>query len=61
MVKVQLFLRALFRPHRLAWPRTLPFQGSNTGSNPVGDTNPIYHLLKPDLPIQSFHSVEFVA
>src|SRR6266849_7198305 len=28
----------LFRPHRLAWPRTLPFQGSNTGSNPVGDT-----------------------
>ena len=20
------------RPHRLAWPRTLPFQGSNTGS-----------------------------
>ncbi len=26
-------------PHRLAWPRTLPFQGSNTGSNPVGDTN----------------------
>ena len=34
MVRVQLF----FRPHRLAWPRTLPFQGSNTGSNPVGDT-----------------------
>src|SRR5437879_5548812 len=29
---------ALYRPHRLAWPRTLPFQGSNTGSNPVGDT-----------------------
>lgn len=28
----------LVRPHRLAWPRTLPFQGSNTGSNPVGDT-----------------------
>ena len=28
------------RPHRLAWPRTLPFQGSNTGSNPVGDTTP---------------------
>ena len=28
------------RPHRLAWPRTLPFQGSNTGSNPVGDTIP---------------------
>ena len=30
---------ALYRPHRLAWPRTLPFQGSNTGSNPVGDTS----------------------
>src|SRR5439155_719182 len=26
-------------PHRLAWPRTRPFQGCNTGSNPVGDTN----------------------
>ena len=38
MVKIQLILPALFRPHRLAWPRTLPFQGSNTGSNPVGDT-----------------------
>src|SRR2546426_2531053 len=25
-------------PHRLAWPRTRPFQGRNTGSNPVGDT-----------------------
>ena len=38
MVNVHVFLRVLFRPHRLAWPRTLPFQGSNTGSNPVGDT-----------------------
>ena len=38
MIKVQLIFRALCRPHRLAWPRTLPFQGSNTGSNPVGDT-----------------------
>src|SRR5438309_5634301 len=35
---------ALYRPHRLAWPRTLPFQGSNTGSNPVGDTS-TYALL----------------
>ena len=25
------------RPHRLAWPRTPPFQGGDTGSNPVGD------------------------
>ena len=32
------FLPRAVRPHRLAWPRTLPFQGSNTGSNPVGDT-----------------------
>ena len=24
-------------PHRLARPRTSPFQGGNTGSNPVGD------------------------
>ena len=39
MVKIQFILPALFRPHRLAWPRTLPFQGSNTGSNPVGDTS----------------------
>ncbi len=38
MVTIQLILRAVLRPHRLAWPRTLPFQGSNTGSNPVGDT-----------------------
>lgn len=33
------FLPIFSRPHRLAWPRTLPFQGSNTGSNPVGDTS----------------------
>ena len=38
----------LVRPHRLAWPRTLPFQGSNTGSNPVGDTN----LFQLTLPVQ---------
>src|SRR5439155_9461095 len=25
------------RPRRLAWPRTSPFHGGNTGSNPVGD------------------------
>jgi hypothetical protein len=30
-------------------------------NKPVGDTNPIFHLLIPDLPFQSFHSVEFVA
>jgi hypothetical protein len=60
MVITHLILRALIRPHRLAWPRTLPFQGSNTGSNPVGDTNPTVHLLIPDSLFQSFHSVEFV-
>src|SRR5882724_9522375 len=27
------------RPRRLAWPRTSPFHGGNTGSNPVGDAN----------------------
>ena len=35
------------RPHRLAWPRTPPFQGGDTGSNPVGDAtalNKINHL-----------------
>ena len=26
-----------YRPRRLAWPRTSPFHGGNTGSNPVGD------------------------
>ena len=26
-------------PHRLAWPRTSPFQGGNAGSNPAGDAN----------------------
>ena len=29
----------LTRPRRLAWPRTSPFHGGNTGSNPVGDAN----------------------
>jgi hypothetical protein len=29
----------LNRPRRLAWPRTSPFHGGNTGSNPVGDAN----------------------
>lgn len=53
-------LAVLFRPHRLAWPRTLPFQGSNTGSNPVGDTNPSVHLLVRDLPCRSLLFVEFV-
>lgn len=33
--------------HRLAWPRTEPSQGSDTGSNPVGTTN-TYKLLEQD-------------
>ena len=32
------------RPRRLAWPRTSPFHGGNTGSNPVGDANLIKHF-----------------
>src|SRR5260370_37307771 len=32
-------LRAKQRPRRLARPRTPPFHGDNTGSNPVGDAN----------------------
>ena len=33
-------------PRRLAWPRTSPFHGGNTGSNPVGDANLINNLRK---------------
>ncbi len=29
------------RPRRLAWPRTSPFHGGNTGSNPVGDAKSV--------------------
>lgn len=31
------------RPRRLAWPRTSPFHGGNTGSNPVGDAKSILY------------------
>ena len=34
-------------PRRLARPRTSPFHGGNTGSNPVGDANLINHLQIP--------------
>ena len=34
-------------PRRLAWPRTSPFHGGNTGSNPVGDANKIKDFHKP--------------
>jgi len=33
-----------YRPRRLAWPRTSPFHGGNTGSNPVGDAKFINDL-----------------
>jgi hypothetical protein len=33
-------------PRRLAWPRTSPFHGGNTGSNPVGDANKIKGLIE---------------
>ncbi len=46
MISIHLVLRTVFRPHRLAWPRTLPFQGSNTGSNPVGDTTTLNSFTK---------------
>jgi hypothetical protein len=32
------------RPRRLARPRTSPFHGGNTGSNPVGDANILKNL-----------------
>src|ERR1700680_2107852 len=35
------------RPRRLAWPRTSPFHGGNTGSNPVGDANLFNDLQIP--------------
>src|SRR5580698_5170300 len=38
------------RPRRLAWPRTSPFHGGNTGSNPVGDANKIKYLQEPQFP-----------
>ena len=34
------------RPRRLARPRTPPFHGDNTGSNPVGDANRINKIEK---------------
>src|SRR5579872_1178852 len=36
--------RFLSGPRRLAWPRTSPFHGGNTGSNPVGDAKSFQQL-----------------
>ena len=33
--------------HRLAWPRTEPSQGLNTGSNPVGTTTLLFFRFLP--------------
>src|SRR5271165_6243746 len=48
-------LRAKQRPRRLARPRTPPFHGDNTGSNPVGDANKIEDLTE----IPCFHRGAF--
>ena len=37
-------LNAVNSPRRLARPRTSPFHGGNTGSNPVGDANSFQEL-----------------
>src|SRR2546430_1423797 len=37
------------RPRRLAWPRTSPFHGGNTGSNPVGDAHKIKPIPAPEV------------
>src|SRR5580704_70037 len=38
-IECSVVLSCLIRPRRLARPRTSPFHGGNTGSNPVGDAN----------------------
>ena len=38
------FAFSLTRPRRLARPRTSPFHGGNTGSNPVGDAKSFQQL-----------------
>jgi hypothetical protein len=43
-IKTSSRLQPQRRPRRLAWPRTSPFHGGNTGSNPVGDAKPFNNL-----------------
>ena len=43
----------LKRPRRLARPRTPPFHGDNTGSNPVGDANQHAAFV-------AFHFIRFI-
>ena len=42
------YLPLLSRPRRLARPRTPPFHGDNTGSNPVGDAKVIRPRVEED-------------
>jgi hypothetical protein len=51
-------LRAKQRPRRLARPRTPPFHGDNTGSNPVGDANKTKDLAENSLFLPVEHFVE---
>jgi hypothetical protein len=39
------------RPRRLARPRTSPFHGGNTGSNPVGDAKSFHQLTVSPHPL----------
>jgi hypothetical protein len=42
--------RLLKRPRRLARPRTPPFHGDNTGSNPVGDAKHLCEMIERRTP-----------
>ena len=44
------------RPCRLAWPRTPPFQGGSTGSNPVGGA----FFLHGNLNLKAFDHIFFI-
>src|SRR6266568_2635989 len=46
-------------PRRLAWPRTSPFHGGNTGSNPVGDAKHSKELSRFHSGWLGFKKVQF--
>ena len=52
-------LTAVLRPRRLAWPRTSPFHGGNTGSNPVGDAKHSKELSRFHSGRLGFKKVQF--
>src|SRR5689334_11402379 len=56
MIPSELRLQVAPWSHRLAWPRTEPSQGSDTGSNPVGTTTVSPHLARR-LPLSSSWSL----